>query len=377
MHLETFHALADAAAPFASVTLDVSRVDRAAEDDVDRRWRAVAETLTGLGVPDDLVDALGERARSETGRGGEWTRVVVGTNPDTLRDALVPGRPVRDEGAWGPIPQLISAVRGLTGLVRHAVVRIDRTGADIDLAGGAEPTRTPDNVHEVVEGGHDVVHKVPAGGWSQRRFQMRVEDSWERNAEAVADALVRLVRAQHPEVVLVMGDVRAAGLLDRYAAPELAERLVRLDTGGRAAGTSQTAEEEAVAAALAAHRAAREAALVDRFREQLSRQQDAVDGRDDVLHVLDRGQAEEVLIVDDLGSEATITVDGASVPADAAVVWAAVRTRAGVTLVDPHQVELRDGVGALLRWSDQATPHGMTPAMPGHGEAPGMTENPE
>jgi Bacterial archaeo-eukaryotic release factor family 2 len=377
MHLDTFHTLADAAGPFASVTLDVSRVDRAAEDDVDRRWRAVAESLTGLGVPDDLVDALGERARSETGRGGEWTRVVVATSPDTVQDALVPGRPVRDEGTWGPVPQLIAAVRGLAGLVRHAVVRIDRTGADIDLAGGAEPTHTPDNVHEVVEGGHDVVHKVPAGGWSQRRFQMRVEDSWERNAEAVAEALVRLVRAQHPEVVLVMGDVRAAGLLERCAAPELAERLVRLDTGGRAPGTSQTAEDEAVAAALAAHRAAREAALVDRFREQLSRQQDAVDGRDEVLQVLERGQADEVLMVDDLGSEATVTVDGARVPADAALVWAAVRTRAGITLVDAHQVELRDGVGALLRWSDQSTPHGMTPAMPGHGEAPGMAENPE
>jgi hypothetical protein len=80
-------------------------------------------------------------------------------------------------------------------------------------------------------------------------------------------------------------------------------------------------------------------------------------------------------MVDDLRSEATVTVDGASVPADAALVWAAVRTRAGVTLVDRHQVALRDGVGALLRWSDQATPHGMTPAMPGHGEAPGMTGN--
>jgi hypothetical protein len=375
MHLETFHALADAPPPFASVTLDVSRVDRAAEDDVDRRWRAVAETLTGLGVPTDLLATLGQRTRAETGRGGEWTRVVVGSSPATLQDALVPGRPVRDEGTWGPVPQLTSAVRGLAGLVRHAVVRIDRTGADIDLAGGADPTHTPDNVHEVVEGGHDVVHKVPAGGWSQRRFQMRVEDSWERNAEAVAEALVRLVRAQHPDVVLVMGDVRAAGLLERYAAPELAERLVRLNTGGRAAGTSQTAEDEAVAAALAVHRAAREAALVERFREQLSRQQDAVEGRDDVLEVLDRGQVDEVLMVDDLRSQATVTVDGASVPADAALVWAAVRTRAGVTLVDPHQVALRDGVGALLRWSDQATPHGLTPAMPGHGEAPGMTEN--
>jgi hypothetical protein len=376
MHLDTFHDLADVAPPFASVTIDVSRVDRASEDDVNRRWRAVAESLAGLGAPRPLVEALGARATEPTGLGGVWTRVLAGADAAALRHVLVPGRPIRDEASWGPVPQLTPAVRGLAGMVRHAVVRIDRTGADIDLFAGADPAHTPDHVQEVVEGGHDVVHKVPAGGWSQRRFQMRAEDSWERNAEAVADALVRIVRVQRPETVLVMGDVRAVALLQRHAAPTLAERLVHLDTGGRATGTSQTAEEEAVAEALAVQRATREAEVLNRFEEQRSRQQEAVDGRQDVLAVLERGQAEEVLLVDDPASEATVTVDGVDVPADAAIVWGAVRTKAGLTLVDTHQVQLRDGVGALLRWSDRATPHDLTPAMPGHGEAPGTTANP-
>jgi hypothetical protein len=375
MHLDAFHPLADDPGPFVSVTLDVSQVDRAAQDDVDRRWRAVAELLVDRGAPAQVVEAVRVRATEPTGVGGEWTRVVAGTRADDLRVVLAPGRPVRDAALWGPVPQLMPAVRGLARVVRHAVVRIDRTGADIDVVAGADPTHTLDHVHEVVEGGHDVVHKVPAGGWSQRRYQMRVEDSWERNVEAVAEALGRMVRVQRPEVVLVMGDVRAVALLERHATAALAERLVHLDTGGRAPGTSTTAEEEAVAEALAAHRAAREAALTDRFEEQRNRQQQAVEGRDEVLEVLDRGQVDELLLVEDTTPQATVSVDGTDVPADAAMVWAAVRTRAGVTLVDPHQVVLRDGVGALLRWSDQTTPHDVTPAMPGHGEPPGAAEN--
>jgi hypothetical protein len=268
-------------------------------------------------------------------------------------------------------------------------VRIDRTGADLELAGGD---------HETVAGDHDVVHKLPTGGTSQRRLQMRAEDSWERNAEAVADALHRLVRSAPAELVLVMGDVRAVALLERYASDALASRLVRLDTGGRAPGTSATAEQEAVDEALALHRASREAALVDRFAEQLNRQQDAVDGLADVVDVLARGQVEELLLVDDRAATTTVRVvrstghvvvpgqpesdaddldDVVDVPAGDALVWQAVRTRAGVTLVDPHQVRLRDGVGALLRWSDRTTPHAAAPAMPGHGQPPGMTANEE
>jgi hypothetical protein len=34
-------------------------------------------------------------------------------------------------------------------------------------------------------------------------------------------------------------------------------------------------------------------------------------------------------------------------------------------------VRLNDGVGALLRYSDAATPREAVPSMPGHGEARG------
>ena len=393
MQLARFHALSASTPPFASATLDVSRVDRAAEDDIDRRWRAAEEDLLARGVPDDLVRQMRGRALTPTGRGGEWTLVLVGA-ADHVETFLVPGRPVRAETSWGPVPHLLPAVRALGTQVSHVVVRIDRTGADLDLF-GPDPAAAD---HETVEGDHDVVHKVPTGGSSQGRLQMRAEDSWERNAEAVAKELDRLVASRRAELILVMGDVRAAALLERHASGAVAERLVRLETGGRAAGTSQAAEDDAVAEALAVHRADREAALIDRFTEQLNRQQGAVDGHEAVLEVLDRGQVDQLLLVDDPGSTVTVPVSrttgqvvvagqsdrGENEPADLvdvvvadAMVWGAVRTRADLTFVDTHQVGLRDGVGALLRWSDPSTPHADLPSMPGHGESPGQSFNPE
>jgi len=53
--------------------------------------------------------------------------------------------------------------------------------------------------------------------------------------------------------------------------------------------------------------------------------------------------------------------------ADAALLWALVHSDAGITLLDPEDPDLADGMGALLRWSDRSTPHDGVPSMPGHG----------
>ena len=53
------------------------------------------------------------------------------------------------------------------------------------------------------------------------------------------------------------------------------------------------------------------------------------------------------------------------------LVWAAVSSGAGVTMLDPDDPPLTERSGALLRWSDPSTPHVGAPSMPGHGQGPG------
>jgi hypothetical protein len=379
--------LKGATAPFASVAVDATRVDRAGGDDAVQRWEQQARHLRDLGAPDDVIASLGEAVTAPTGAGGEHTKVAVAANGQVALDLVLPGRPVRDESLHGPVPHLMPVARSLSRAVPYAVVRVDRAGADIEVVG----PRGEVEAEQEVQGGHDVLHKVPGGGWSQRRYQERVEDSTARNAGQVARHLDGLVRRQRPELVLVMGEEQAVAELREQAGTELSDRLVVLDSGGRAAGTSQEAEQEAVASALAAHDQRRRAGLLDEFAEQRNRQQRAVESLEDVVDALRRGQVERLLLQDDPTSTLRLWVGeeplqlglteqasrdaGARAPAevraDAALLWALLGSDGDLTLVEAGEVELIGGIGALLRWSDPATSHEHVPSMPGHGQAPG------
>ena len=381
-----------ATGPFASVALDASRMDRAGGDDVVQRWRAQADRLLDQGAPQPLVEAMGERATAPTGLGGELTRVVVAAGDFVVLDVVLPGRPARDEALFGPVPQLMPVVRALSGAMPYAVVRVDRAGADIEVVGF-----TGSEEQEEVEGGHDVLHKVGGGGWSQRRYQSRVEDSWEHNAATVAKELESVVRRHRPGVVLVGGDEHAVEALTRHLDGDALPVVVTVDGISRAAGAHEDAQSAAVSEALEERRRAARSAILDEYSEEVSRQQRAVEGLDSVVSALRRGQVERLLLNDDptstlelwageqplqLGLTEQDSRDAGAVSpqqsrADAVVAWALVGSSAEATLVDPEELELTEGIAAVLRWSDEATSHGRVPSMPGHGEPPGGSENPE
>ncbi|HET7397125.1 MAG TPA: Vms1/Ankzf1 family peptidyl-tRNA hydrolase [Intrasporangium sp.] len=387
MLLRLLEPLRDVQPPFATVCLDASRVDPANEDKVEARWSDLARHLEARGAPAETIEALSGPALEPTGHGGEHTRVLVASGDTVALDLVLPGRPAREEAGFGRLPHLMPVARALATAVPHVVARIDRSGADLEFVGALGDVED----EEEVTGGHDVIHKVPGGGWAQRRYESRAEDSWERNATAVAEELGRVVARHRPELVLVAGDDKAVAALEAHAGHELAQRLVRIDSGGRGAGTSEAAEREAIERALEEHRRTQRQALLDRLSEQLSRQQEAVEGLDAVVEVLRRGQVAELLLWDDptattrlwVGEEplqiglsrrdagAAGATEPVEVRADAALLWGLLGSSAGITVLDRDDHPVRDGVAALLRWSDVATPHSGVPSMPGHGEPPG------
>jgi Bacterial archaeo-eukaryotic release factor family 2 len=393
MLLDLLSPLKAVAPPFASVCIDATRIDAATADEVSLRWAEQARHLRTLGVPAAMVDALAEPAVEPTGRGGEQTRVLVAADDRVVLDLVLPGRPVRDESSFGPVPLLMPVARALSAAMPYAVARVDRSGADLEfvgLLGSAEET-------EQVDGEHDVVHKAAAGGMSQRRYQARVEDSWDHNADAVAKKLDVLVRRHRPELVMVTGDDKAVAALERNLSHEVSERLVHLNSGGRAAGASQRAERKAIEQALAERQTAVRGSRIETLAEQLRRQQEAVEGLDAVVDALRRGQVSELVLHDQHNSSARLwagaeplqigltradaeaagAVEPAEERAEAVLIWGLVGSSAGVTILEDGDFALRDGIGAVLRWSDRATPHSGAPSMPGHGQSPGMPQNVE
>jgi hypothetical protein len=117
-----------------------------------------------------------------------------------------------------------------------------------------------------------MLHKAPGGGWSHLRYQKRAEDSWERNATEVAEAVASLVRRHRPRVVLLAGDPHAKSDFLEHAPAGIRDLTLELGTGGRAEGTSGEAVAESARNALEEVRLREWTGLWDSFRQGEGRQ---------------------------------------------------------------------------------------------------------
>ena len=187
--------------------------------------------------------------------------------------------------------------------VPYVRVLADRTGADLDaLSVGGAPR------HRTVAGGTTFpLRKVHAGGWSHRRYQQAVEESWKHNAADVAAAAVHLAEAVGAEVMVAGGDVRAVQTLARLP-KRWQDRLVQTDAGARHAGADEAALDDVTIQAIAdiADRHTRDA--IDRYQAQRGAGQ-AITGLTEVVAHLQRGQVDTVLLVNDLSSTDTLWID--------------------------------------------------------------------
>jgi len=229
---------------------------------------------------------------------------------------------------------------------------------------------------------HDELTKNREGGLHHRRIQARAEDSWERNAEQVAEQVEAEARKQNPELVLLTGDVRMVALVRESVNEQTAALLHVLESGGRAEGVHEEAFQEEVHRVFAQHRLRRREDVVDRYHAQEGRDAAVVVGVGDVLEALRRGQVEEVLVTEStmransplatrqvwVGPEAVqvgadadeVRALGVDEPeqvgADVALGRLVLATDAGVTVIDDAALDVPDEVAALLRWDDDSTP---------------------
>lgn len=375
-------------APFTTVYLDVTRADVAGEAEAADRWRAVRRTLEREGAPGAVLDEIGELVAVPTGVKGPHGRVVVADAEGVRVDRVLSEPPAQPLAVFGPAPALLPAVRAAEETVDYVLVEVDRNGADLTWHTG-DAGRTGDGSDvEHVEGGHDDVHKVKEGALS-RRTQTRAEDSWERNAEAVAATLARRVAERAPDLVILTGDVRAVGLVRDEVDQHVREVLVEVPGGARGEGVKRDAFGAKVADALDAFRNRRREAVLARFREGQGRGGGTVTAIDDVIEVLRRGQVDELVLHEStlasgladtelwVGPEPLqLGTSGADLdalgvaedvrrrlPAGVALVRAALGQDAGVTFAEDGSVELVDGIGAVLRWSDGSTPSESVPTQ--------------
>jgi hypothetical protein len=374
--------------PFVTVYLDGSRGIEAGKRELDGVARTVRRELTEHGAPAALCDAVEERIVRPVRVPGPHGRVLIATEEHgVILERILSEPPTEPSVEYGPVPMLLDAARSADESVDYLLVVVDRLGGDLTWSWGGDPDRQPEPVS--VEGGHDDITKTKTGSLSDKRIDNRAEDSWERNAEAVAREVDRQVVEHRPELVLLTGDVRAVGLVRDALAHRSAQLVVEVPGGSRAAGVHEVSFEGKVREAVAGFRDRRRGAVIDAYREGQGRDDGSVTELGDVVAVLQRGQVSELLLsalvgpgseLDErelwVGPEAVqlgltredVAELGASdgihpLPAAVALVRAALGQDAGLTFVPDGAAELVDGVGAVLRWHDAGTPSESAPTM--------------
>jgi hypothetical protein len=231
----------------------------------------------------------------------------------------------------GPLPHLAPLLESRQRTIAHVVVEADKEGASITAFDGGGLLDS-----EIVEGDTEYIHRGHPGGWSQRRFQQRAENTWDHNADDIAAAADELAKRVDARLVVVTGPPRARSMV-----VESMDNLVRHDEytvhpieagdldGIAEAVTRLTADVAATDAVAAIHRAQASTATAVGF-----------DG--DVLGALDAGRVETLLVHDDTNPASEDRhVDHC--------IARALATGADIVVV-PNVAIIDHGVAAILRW---------------------------
>src|SRR4051812_4052028 len=172
--------------PVASVYLTTEAdIDNASQKS-QLRWKDLRRELAEKGAPETALDAI-EPLVPDAHHDGQ-TLAAVANEHGLLHASSHPDPPARDVGRWDTVAYAAPLVEWRQAVVSHLIVLTDRQGADIVAVRGEEQLE-----HEQVQGDESFpVHKSKAGGWSQRRYQQRAENTWEKNADDVAKEVTRL-----------------------------------------------------------------------------------------------------------------------------------------------------------------------------------------
>lgn len=180
----------------------------AVEDAADRlgiRQRNVGSELSDLGASSRLIDLV-DRTLADYEH-DEGAGLILVATPEEILVRQPTFRPIGHTAVHvGATPELLPALAATQNDQPHLAVLLDRVGADVwsrtDLGEAIG--------FQSVSGDELHVHRGHPGGWSQRRFQQRAENTWEANAKHVVDEVLGGGNDQ-PAVVAVGGDVRAVG----------------------------------------------------------------------------------------------------------------------------------------------------------------------
>ncbi|WP_031475823.1 baeRF2 domain-containing protein [Streptomyces bicolor] len=203
MDLAFLHPLYEHPGPWASVYVDTSRHTENTPHERHLTAQALSRELSELGCDQATCravrNALEELAHSSEPHG----RAIFARAGEVVLDPPLARAPLRDSAFWAPLPHTAPLLE-LAGEDPVCVVAyVDRRGAAFEL-------RTALGRQDVgsVTGRRHPVHRTSTADWSERHFQLKVENTWEHNATEIADALSVCQEETRADLLILVGEDR-------------------------------------------------------------------------------------------------------------------------------------------------------------------------
>ncbi|MEW9552107.1 Vms1/Ankzf1 family peptidyl-tRNA hydrolase [Nonomuraea sp. NPDC050783] len=214
MRLDFIRPLYERRGPYASVYLGaLTGPER------ETHWHSVRDRLDG--VDPATVGAL-EAAAGQAAAG----QALFATHGEVVLAESLPRRPY-ELATWSPLPHVVPMLLERGENVPHVRVIVDHAGAELTAYGGGAPRR------QTVQAATWPLQKTAQGGWSQRRYELAVENAWEKNAQAVAQEIDDQVSRLGAELVIVAGAPKSRSFLLHHLGTKSADRVVMVEHGSR------------------------------------------------------------------------------------------------------------------------------------------------
>ncbi|MFF0162106.1 Vms1/Ankzf1 family peptidyl-tRNA hydrolase [Streptomyces sp. NPDC005263] len=370
MDLAFLHPLYEHPGPWASVYVSTSRHTEDTAHERHLTAVALSRELSRQGADEETCQAVREALEELKHSSEPHGRALFARAGKVVLDPPLTRAPDGDRAVWAPLPHTAPLLE-LAGENPVCVVAyIDRKGADFELRAG----RGRQDAGSVT-GRQYPVHRTSSADWSERHFQLRVENTWEHNAAEIADALAVCQEEAHADLLVLVGDDRERRSVHERLPKRLRDLVVEAPHGAGSRLLDEDVEQARVEHVR--QRAERE---LERF---LAAREPGEDGRagavEDVPALVEAAREhriEELLLRPDgpdahrevwIGEEpdqvavrrTDLKILGEqnswSARADDALIRSAVATGAPVLLVTaaPAAEEMEvpvGGMGALLRW---------------------------
>ncbi|MFJ2237940.1 Vms1/Ankzf1 family peptidyl-tRNA hydrolase [Streptomyces sp. NPDC087859] len=379
MQLSFLEPLFDRPGPWATVYFDPAQNDESGAKRRELSVREVCRILEEEGADAATTQAVRDTLMNLGPAEDPAGRVIFAAAGEVVLSHRLSRPPQNQIACWAPLPRLTPLLE-LSGQDPVCLVAyVDRTGADFELRGAA-------GRHDAgqVEGRQWPVHRTARADWSERHFQLKVENTWEHNAGEIAEALSSAYEESGADLVVLVGDPRVRPAVRERLPDAVRHVTVQTEHGGRAAGSSSPALEEGIEQARRQYTRRRAEEALDRFRAGrvgTDRPTDAVEGVPALAEAAREHRIDTLLVRPDgadLAREAWVggepdqvavrrndartlgQADPVPVRADDALLRAAAVTAADVLIVPPADGDGTDdlpagGLGALLRWTYEPT----------------------